>query len=45
MAEEPEHKSEKDAESEKLKKSPDFRRFKRLLKQVVKAPPLKSRDR
>jgi len=41
MAEEPERKSEKGAESEKLKKSLEYRRFKRLLKEVVKAPPLR----
>jgi hypothetical protein len=43
MAEEPERKpeSERDAENEKLKKSPEYRRFKQLLKQVVKAPPLR----
>jgi hypothetical protein len=42
MAEESERKDEKDAESEKLKNSPEYRRFKQLLRQVVKAPPMKS---
>jgi len=41
MAEESERKNEKDEESEKLKKSPEYRRFKRLLKQVIKAPPMR----
>jgi len=41
MADEPERKSEKGEESEKLKKSPEYRRFKRLLKQVISAPPMR----
>lgn len=37
----PPPKVEKAEESEKLKKSPEYRRFQQLLKQVVKAPPLR----
>jgi hypothetical protein len=39
----PEKPTDREEESEKLKKSPEYRRFKKLLKQVVKAPPLKRR--
>jgi hypothetical protein len=40
MDEESKRKSEKDEESEKVTKSPEFRRLKKLLKHVINAPPL-----
>jgi hypothetical protein len=37
----PEESKDKAEEREKLEKLPEYRRFKKLLRQVVKAPPLK----
>jgi hypothetical protein len=37
----PERPKGKEEESDKIEKSPEFRRFKALLKQVVKAPPMR----
>ena len=34
-------KDERAEQNERQRKSPEYRRFKQLLKQVVKAPPLK----
>lgn len=43
MMSEPESKdnAEEDAKRVDIKKTPEYRRFKKLLKQVIKAPPLR----
>ena len=42
---EPERKREKDEETDKVKESPEYRQFEKLLKQVVKAPPMRRNRR
>jgi len=37
----PEHKDKGTEDTQDIKKTPEYRRFKKLLKQVVKAPPMR----
>lgn len=41
MMADPEHKDKGTEDTQDIKKTPEYRRFKKLLKQVVKAPPMR----
>ena len=41
----PQHKDKVEEEKPDIKKTPEYRRFRKLLKQVVKAPPLRRPQR
>ena len=36
---------DKAEEEKEIKKTPEYRRFKKLLKRVIKAPPMRLRDK
>lgn len=39
----PSHKDKVEEEKAGIKKTPEYRKFRKLLKQVIKAPPLRKR--